>query len=333
MKNHFIVTLLIVLMSGTMAMAQTKKPTTTTKKPTTTVKSSVPKTTTTQKTTTTTTTTTPVTPPPVVEEKKTTTTTTTTETPTEKKSTTTPSTTTTTTTTQSSGPSKGKKTTEPRVKEPNSERVREPKPERVREPRPERVREPRPERVRTPREANGSSGGVKFGIRAEASQFISFQQGAGLEFSPGFNAGLIVNIPISEKLAVQPEVLYSMTSVKSDYSAISGNAGDYVKYTGGSILTPIFLNINLGNGPTKFMINLGGYAEYALSASSEESTSGIKTTVPGILTNGDRFFYGVAGGIGVKLSNKFSIETRSFYDLKNANSNSIFTTFGIGYLF
>ncbi len=318
MKNHFIVTLLIVLMSGTMAMAQTKKPTATTKKPTTTVKSSVPKTTTTQKTTTTTTT--PVIPPPVVEEKKTTTTTI----PTEKKSTTTPSTTT-TTTTQSSGPSKGKKTTEPRVKEP--------KPERVREPRLERVREPRPERVRTPREPNGSWGGVKFGIRAEASQFISFQQGAGLEFSPGFNAGLIVNIPISEKLAVQPEVLYSMTSVKSDYSAISGNSGDYVKYTGGSILTPIFLNINLGNGARKFMINLGGYAEYALSASSEESTSGIKTTVPGILTNGDRFFYGVAGGIGVKLNNKFSIETRSFYDLKNANSNSIFTTFGIGYLF
>ena len=317
MKNQFIVTLLTVLMSGSMAMAQTKKPTTTTKKPTTTVKSNVPKTTT-KKTTTTTTTSTPVTPPPVVEEKKTTTTTT------EKKSTITPSTTT-TTTTQSSGPSKGKKTDEPRVKEPE--------PERVTESRPKRVREPRPEKVRTPREPSGSSAGIRFGVRVEGSQFISFEKGAGLEFSPGFNAGLIVNIPISEKIALQPEVLYSMTSNKSDYSAISGNVGDYVKNTGGSILAPVLLNINLGNGPTKFMINLGGYAEYALSFSSEESTSGVKTIVNGDLTGVDRFFYGVVGGIGVKLNDKLSIETRTFYDLKNSNNNSIFTTFGIGYLF
>ena len=325
MKNLFIVTLLIICMSATVGMTQTKKPSTTTKKPTTTVKSNVPKTTTVKKTTTTTTTTTPVAvPPPVVEEKKTTTTTTTTTTPTETKSVTTPSTTTTTTTTQSSGPSKGKK-----VAEPKPEKVREPKPEKIREPKPERVRTPRPERVRTPREPNGSSGGVRFGIRAEANQFISFEQGAGLEFSPGFNAGLIVNLPLSEKIAIQPEVLYSMTSVKSN----NGGAGDYVKYTAGSILTPVLLNINLGNGSTKFMINLGGYAEYALSASSEESVSGVKTTMTGDLTGLDRFFYGTVGGIGVKLNNKLTIETRSFYDLKTAKNNSIFTTFGIGYMF
>jgi hypothetical protein len=215
------------------------------------------------------------------------------------------------------------------VKEPKPERVREPKPERVREPKPERVREPRPERVRTPREPNGTSGGIRFGIRAEASQFISFEQGAGLEFSPGFNAGLIVNFPLSEKIAIQPEILYSMTSVKSTF----GTSGDYVKNTAGSILAPVLLNINLGNGPTKFMINLGGYAEYALSVSSEESTSGVKTVLTGDLTGVDKFFYGVAGGIGVKLNDKFTIETRTFYDLKNSNSNSIFTTLGIGYMF
>ena len=230
MKNHFIVTLLIVLMSGTIAMAQTKKPTTPTTKPSTTVKSNVPKTTTTKKTTTTTTTTTPVTPPPVVEEKKTTTTTTTTETPTEKKSTTTPSTTTTTTTTQSSGPSKGKKTSEPSVKEPNSERVRE----------------PRPERIRTPREPNGSSGGVRFGIRAEGTQVVTFEEGVSFAFSPSFNAGLIVNIPISEKLAVQPEVLYSMKTAKIDGVLLGGASGDYLKVTNNSILVPVTLNINLG---------------------------------------------------------------------------------------
>ena len=330
MKKHFIVTLLIVLMSGTIATAQTKKPTTTTKKPTTTVKSNVPKTTTTKKTTTTTTTTTPITPPPVVEEKKTTTTTTTTETPTEKKSTTTPSTTTTTTTTQSSGPSKGKKTSEPRVKEPKPERVREPKPERVREPRPERVREPRPERVRTPREPNGSSGGVRFGLRAEGSQIVSFETGGQPDFSPGFNAGLIVNIPISEKVSIQPEVLYSMITVKASDPAMKN---DFIKGTDNSIFAPITFNFNLGSGPTKFMINPGGYASYLLSSSLSQSIGGVSQSGSVDLTGVDKFGYGAVLGLGVKINGNFLIEARSFYDLKESNNKTILSTIGIGYMF
>jgi hypothetical protein len=320
MKKHFIVTLLIVLMSGTIAMAQTKKPTTTTKKPTTTVKSSVPKTTTTKKTTTTTTTTTPVTPPPVVEEKKTTTTTTTT--PVETKSTTSPSSTTTTTTTQSSGPSKGKKTAEPRVKEP--------KPERVREPKPERVREPRPERVRTPREPNGSSGGVRFGIRAEGSQIVSFETGGQPDFSPGFNAGLIVNIPISEKVSIQPEVLYSMIVVKASDPAMKN---DFIKGTNNSIFAPITFNFNLGSGPTKFMINPGGYASYLLSGSLSQSIGGVSQSGSVDLTGVDKFGYGAVLGLGVKINGNFLIEARSFYDLKESNNKTILSTIGIGYMF
>lgn len=300
-------------------LAQTKKPTTTTKKPTTTVKSNVPKTTTTKKTTTTTTTTTPVTPPPVVEEKKTTTTTTTT--PTETKSTTTPSSTTTTTTTQSSGPSKGKKTYEPRVKEP--------KPERVREPKPERVREPRPERVKTPREP-GTSGGVKFGIRAEGSQIVSFETGGQPDFSPGFNAGLIVNIPISEKVSIQPEVLYSMITIKASDPAMKN---DFIKGTSNSIFAPITFNFNLGSGPTKFMINPGGYASYLLSGSLSQSIGGVTQSGAVDLTGVDKFGYGAVLGLGVKLNNNFLIEARSFYNLKDSNNKSILSTIGIGYMF
>jgi hypothetical protein len=302
MKNQFIVTLLIFCMSTTVAMAQTKKPTTTTKKPTTTVKSSAPKTTTTTKKTTTTTTTTPVVTPPVVEQKTTTTTTTTTPT----QGTTTPAT---TTTIQSSGPSKGKKTSEPK---------------------PEKVREPKPEKVRTPRESSGSySGGVKFGIRAEASQVVTFEEGASLAFSPGVNAGLIVNIPFSEKVSIQPEVLFSMQTVK----ITDTGTPDYLKVTGNSILAPVTLNLNLGHSSTKFMINLGGYAEYALSASSEQSIGGVKTSKTVDLSGTDKFSYGAVVGLGVKLNNSFLIEARSFYDLKESNNKTIVATLGIGYLF
>lgn len=306
MKNQFIITLLIFCMSTTVVMAQSKNPTTTTKKPTTTVKSSAPKTTTTKKTTTTTTTTTTpvVTPPPVVEEKKTTTTTTTTTTPTQSTTTTTPANSTTTTTIQSSGPSKGKKTSEPK-----------------------------PEKVRAPRESNGSSGGIRFGIRAEASQLVTFEEGVSLLFSPGFNAGLIVNIPISAKLAVQPEVLYSMQNAKIDGVLLGGANGDYLKITSSSILTPVTLNINLGQNSTKFMINLGGYADYALSSESQESAGGVKTSISADLSKTDRFSYGIVAGLGVKLNNSILIEARSFYDLKTSNNKTIVATLGIGYLF
>lgn len=307
MKNQLILTLLIFCMSATVGMAQTKKPTTT-KKSTTTVQTSPSKTSTVKKTTTTTT---PVTPPVVVEEKKTTTTTTTT-TPTNQ--TTTSSS---TTTIQSSGPSKGKKSAEP-------------KPEKVKEPKPERVREPKPERVKTPRDPNNSSGGVKFGIRAEATQLVSFETGGQPDFSPGVNAGLIINIPVSGTFAIQPEILYSMGVVKASDPT---NTTDFVKYTANSILAPIMLNFNLGSGSTKFMINPGGYADYALSASSSQSIGGVSQSGSIDLTGVDKFGYGAVLGLGVKLNGNFLIEARSFYDLKTSNNKSIFATFGIGYMF
>jgi Outer membrane protein beta-barrel domain len=322
MKNQFIITLLCLSLFGTIATAQTKKPTTTTKKPSTTVKSTAPKTTTSKTTTTKTTTTVPTTgtttttAPVIVEEKKTTTTTTTSSPTQDNSSSTNPSS---TTIQQSSGPSKGGK----KPAEAKPEKVKEPKPERVREPKPERVREPRPEKVRNP----SSDEGIRFGIRAEANQFVSFEGGGQPDFSPGVNAGLIVNIPISESVAIQPEVLYSMTNIKASEGA------DYDKTTLGSILVPVTFNIKLGQGPTKFMINPGGYADYLLSLSKEESIGGAKSSGSLDLTGADRFGYGAVLGLGVKLNSGLMIETRAFYDLKTSNNKSILATFGIGYMF
>ena len=295
MKNHFIVTLLIVLMSGAIATAQTKKPTTT-KKSTTTVQTSPSKTSTVKKTTTTT----PVT-PPVVEEKKTTTTTTTT-TPTNQ--TTTSST---TTTTQSSGPSKGKKPSEV-------------KPEKVNDAKTERVKEPKPEKVKKPKDLYSSgSGGIKFGIRLEASQALTFESGGNYDISPGVNAGLFVNIPLSEKISFQPEVLYSMQIAKIDP----------VKNTTNSILVPLTFNFSLGHGNTKFVISPGGYADYYLSSSN--TTNGF--TVSADLNGVDKFYYGAVLGLGVKINSKLLIETRAFYDLKTSQNKEILATFGVGYMF
>jgi hypothetical protein len=313
MKNHFIATLLLLCVTG-IAMGQTKKPTTTTKKPTTTTKTTPPKTTT---KTTTTTTSSPVVTTPV--ETQTTTTPSTQKTTTSTTTTTTPST---TTTTQSSGPSKGKKPADPKP-----EKVKEPKPEKVKEPKPEKVREPKPERVRTPR-ASSDGGGVRFGIRAEANQIFSFESGVGQpDIAPGVNAGLIINIPFSEKVSIQPEILYSLQNVKVS------SGSNFFKATSNSILAPVMFNFNLGQGSTKFMINVGGYADYLLSASSEQTISGVSTSSSIDLTGTDKFSYGAALGLGVKINGSFLIEARSFYDLKTSNNKSIVSTIGIGYMF
>ncbi len=288
MKSYIIPTLLIILMSCTISLSQTKNPTTT-KKPETSVKSTAPKTTT---NTTTKKPSIPVVKPPLVERETTTTTTTTTL----------PSTSTSSTTTiQSSGPSKGAKVKDEKVNENDVEVVKEP---------------------------NSNSGGVRFGIRAEVSQFVSFKIGADVSFSPGFNAGLIVNIPLSETFAIQPEVLYAMNVQQSNEIA-----GTFERLTTGSILTPVTLNINLGKSSTKFMVNIGGYANYYLNSTVEKTFLKVKVLISNDLTGTDRFSYGSVLGLGVKLNKSILIEARSFYDLKYSNNKAMVTTLGVGYLF
>ena len=315
MKNQFIITLLCLSLIGTIATAQTKKPTTTTK-PSTTVKSSAPKTTTKTSTTTTITSPNSATAPVVVEEKKTTTTTTTI--PSSSNSMNSTGSSSSTTIQQSSGPSKGGK----KPVEPKAERVVEPKPERV-----VKVREPKPEKVRNP--SSLSDGGVRFGIRAEATQVVTLESGGSYDLSPGVNAGLIVNLPVSPVVSIQPEILYSMVVGK-----ISQDANNYATGSAGSILVPLMVNINLGQGSTKFMLNLGGYADYLLNQNSKLVVAG-KTIQDGSvdLTNADKFDYGAAIGIGVKINGNFMIEARSFYGLKDNKGKNGIGTIGIGYFF
>jgi hypothetical protein len=323
MKNPFIITLLCLSLIGTIATAQTKKPTTTTKKPSTTVKSTAPKTTTKTSTTTTTTIPNSTTAPVVVEEKKTTTTTTS---PSSSNSMNSNGSSNSTTIQQSSGPSKGGR----KPADPKADKVVEPKPEKVvkaKEPKPEKVREPKPAKVRNP--SSSSDGGVRFGIRAEATQAVTLESGGSYDLSPGVNAGLIVNIPISSAVSIQPEVLYSMLVVK-----ISQDANNYGKGTGGSILAPLMVNINLGQGSTKFMLNLGGYANYLLSENRKLVVGGVTQQDGSVdLTNTDKFDYGAALGLGVKINGNFMIEARGFYGLKDNTGKNGIGTIGIGYFF
>ncbi len=225
-----------------------------------------------------------------------------------------PSITTTTTTVQSTGPSsKGTKT---KPSESTSQEDEKP------------VKEPKYKKLRNSSISSDDEGGVKFGIRAEATQLYTAQSGDNYDLLPGVNAGLIINLPVSQVVSIQPEILYSMANAK-----ISTDANNYVKGTVNTILVPMMANFNFGNGSTKFMLNLGGYGNYALSATSKVVVAG-KTIMDGSVELGnDRFDYGAAIGLGVKLNNSLMIEARTFYSLKDNIGKTGIGTIGIGYLF
>lgn len=222
--------------------------------------------------------------------------------------------TTTTTTVQSTGPSKVTKTK-------SSESVADKEEKTVQEPKYKKARRPSPSEEE-------EEEGVKFGIRAEATQLYVAQSGENYDLSPGVNAGLIINLPISHVVSIQPEILYSMTNAK-----ISEDANNYVKGTVSTVLVPMMFNFNFGNGSTKFMLNLGGYGNYALSATSKVVVAGKTIVDSSVELGNDRFDYGAGLGLGVKLNNSFMIEARTFYSLKDNIGKTGIGTIGIGYLF
>ena len=291
MKYYFAIYLFCLSLIGNISLAQQKKPISP-KKPTVTIKTTapktVPKTTVITKPSTTTTTTSPT--PPKTEEKKPVKTNTAsnstpkTEVPTEQPSS--------TTIQQSTGPIKGNKLEDVIVKEPKHKKIKMPK---------------------IPIEGKE----IKLGVRAEVTQHYSLDVSGGIDLSPGFNIGLVANLPISEQVAIQPEVLYSIISVKT-----STDDNNYVKSSIGSVLVPLMFNFNFGNSTTKYMLNLGGYANYGLSQSQKVITAGTTIKDGFIDLGNDRFDYGLGVGVGVKLNNKLMIEARTFYGMKdNINKN------------
>jgi hypothetical protein len=313
MKYLFFILTFCLFFLGNISLAQQKKPISPKKptKPTTTVKTTVPKSTTTTKPPTTTTTTKPSTtttstPPPTttqpkVEEKKPAKTTTTTNLPTKKEvPDEQPSS---TTVQQSTGPLKGNKLEE------------------------EVAKEPKPKKVKTPKiPIEGRA--VKFGVRAEATQHYTLETGGGIDLSPGVNVGVLANLPITDQIAIQPEVLFSLISIQT-----SVDESNYVKSSIGSILVPLMFNFNFGSNDRKFMLNLGGYSNYGLSQNTKVIQLG-KTVREGSVDLGnDRFDYGLGVGLGVKFNNKLMIEARSFYGMKDNINKNGFGTIGVGYFF
>ncbi|MEN2412913.1 porin family protein [Flavobacterium mesophilum] len=124
----------------------------------------------------------------------------------------------------------------------------------------------------------------------------------------GFNAGVYATLPISDFIAIQPEILYTTKGAKLEYNNafVSGNGKFKLDY----IEVPLLVRVNITKN---FNIHAGGYASYLVG--SKVSGDGDFNFDEEIDTNDlNRFDAGLSAGVGVDFS-PISIGLRYNYGL------------------
>lgn len=196
----------------------------------------------------------------------------------------------------------------------------------------------------------GVKGGVNFSSISGADDQLDKQGKMETKdvMKPGANAGLVFKFGITEKFAIQPEVLFSQsggkTTFKETYTVPTGTiSGDGHRISSRHYLElPILLKLTLGDGDFKYFVNAGPYLGYLIggqtkfkdpggSEGSTEIDLEERTIMAGSNTykiRDNRFDVGVAAGFGVSLDagpGSVFLETRytaGFSDLRKVTEGT-----------
>jgi len=140
----------------------------------------------------------------------------------------------------------------------------------------------------------------------------------------GFNAGVYATLPISDFIAIQPEILFTTKGSKLEYdnAFATGNAKFKLNY----IEVPLLVRVNITKN---FNIHAGGYASYLVS--SKLTGDGDFSFDENVDTEDlNKFDAGIAAGIGVDFS-PISIGVRYNYGLTTVGKER--TVLGTTYTF
>ncbi|MDI6033458.1 porin family protein [Flavobacterium sp. LB2P84] len=139
----------------------------------------------------------------------------------------------------------------------------------------------------------------------------------------GFNVGFFAKLPISNNIALQPEISYTGKGAELVYNnaLVSGTAQFKLDY----IEVPLLLVVNVTKN---FNIHAGPYAAYMVSAkTTNKSDSGSYNFEDNIDTDDfNKFDAGLAGGVGIDLE-PVSFGVRYNYGLTKIGKEDSSTSF------
>lgn len=138
------------------------------------------------------------------------------------------------------------------------------------------------------------------------------------DYMPGFQAGLFLDLPLSEQLSFMPEVQYTQKSSKVS-ATVAGNTGE-LKLRTGYIDVPVLLSFH---ATPDFSIMAGAQASFLLSQSTKIYTNG---TLASSSTDKDDFRKSIAGGIvglGYKINPNMNLSARYNMDFQSIANDDI----------
>jgi len=152
---------------------------------------------------------------------------------------------------------------------------------------------------------------TEFGVKGgfNMSNFLSDDDEATDEnILYGFNAGVYATLPISDFVAIQPEVLFTTRGSELEYDTAFGSGN--TKFKLNYIEVPLLVRVNITKN---FNLQAGGYASYLVS--SKVTGDGSVEFDQEIDTDDlNKFDAGIAAGVGVDFS-PISIGVRYNYGL------------------
>lgn len=168
---------------------------------------------------------------------------------------------------------------------------------------------------------------VSVGIKGSAQLANQKYSSSGISITGdnivGFQAGLLLNAPLSDQISLRPQLLYSTKGTKLSGSLLGG-AGEnkgIINY----LELPIQLAYSLEVGEGNVVIGAGPYVAYALNAKSTTTFAGQSMTESVDFSGPDspkRFDYGIHVSAGYELFSGLGLSVYYAPGLANLNNSN-----------
>lgn len=163
----------------------------------------------------------------------------------------------------------------------------------------------------------------KFGIKAGANLMMGGKfEIAGTaytsKYAPGFQAGVFLDLPLSETLSFMPEVLYTQKGSKFE-ETIAGTTGE-IKTKIGYVDVPVLLGIN-ASPQLQFVIG-----PQASILTNQKTTSYVNGAQTASSTDKNDFRKAIAGGVvglGYKINSNVNLNARYSMDFQSVANDNI----------